>query len=66
MAVCELPEALNRHIQELGERKEFLDPLEHEQLMAFVSMSQQRTIEKLQAERALQQLRFLFPDEVQP
>jgi hypothetical protein len=45
-----------------GERKEFLTPAEHAELMAWVTFTQQRTIEKLQAELALQRLLEAFPE----
>jgi hypothetical protein len=59
-----LPPALDRQLQELGERKEFLDHAEHEQLLALIQFTQQRTAEKLQAELALRQLEGVFPGEV--
>jgi hypothetical protein len=58
-----LPPTLDRYIRELGERKESLSPAEHEQLLALVSFTEQRTLEKLQAELALRQLQTFFPDE---
>jgi hypothetical protein len=58
-----LPPDLDRYIRELGERKEFLSPQEHEQLLALVSLTEQRSIDKLQAELALQQLQACFPNE---
>ena len=33
-----LPPALDRYIRELGERKEYLGPAEHEQLLALVRL----------------------------
>jgi hypothetical protein len=58
-----LPPDLDRYIRELGERKEFLTPAEHAQLLALVDFTQQRTLDKLQAEVALQQLQSFFPEE---
>jgi hypothetical protein len=63
VAEYQLPSALDRQMLEWGERKEFLSPAEHAQLMALVDFSQQRTIEKLQAELALKELKTFFPDE---
>ncbi len=63
LAEYTLPPALDRHMRELGERKEFLSPAEHEQLLALVTFTEQRTLEKLQAELALKELQSLFPDE---
>jgi hypothetical protein len=40
----------------LGERKEWLSKAEHDELMALVAFTQQRTLEKLEAEAALQDL----------
>ncbi len=54
---------LDRQLGELGERKEFLSAAEHEQLLALVAFTEQRTIDKLQAELALRQLQNFFPDE---
>jgi hypothetical protein len=61
-----LPPALDRRMQELGERKEYLGPAEHDELLALVTFTQERTLEKLQAELALRELQPLLPDEVQP
>src|SRR5437870_3486634 len=61
-----LPAALDRRMQELGERKEFLGAAEHEELLALVTFTQERTLEKLEAERALRELQTLLPNEVQP
>ncbi len=58
-----LPPDLDRCIRDLGERKEFLSPAEHEQLLALVDFTQQRTLDKLQAELALKQLQPFFPEE---
>ena len=61
-----LPVALDRRMQELGERKEYLGAAEHEELLALVTFTQERTLEKLQAELALRELQTLLPDEVLP
>jgi hypothetical protein len=61
-----LPAALDRRLQELGENKESLDASEHEALLALVTFTHDRTIEKLQAELALRELQPLVPDEEQP
>jgi hypothetical protein len=61
-----LPDALDAQLRDLGERKEFLQPPEHDQLLALVDFTQKRTIEKLQAELALQKLQAIFPDEFVP
>ena len=61
-----LPAALDRHLQELGEDKEYLSAAAHEELLALVTFTQERTLEKLQAELALRELQSLLPDEGQP
>jgi hypothetical protein len=55
---------LARRLEELSERKEFLDQAGHDELMALVNFTQQRTIEKLEAQLALQRLRSVLPDMV--
>jgi hypothetical protein len=61
-----LPAALDRRLQELGENKEYLAAAEHEELLALVTFTQERTLEKLQAELALRELQTLLPNEVPP
>lgn len=62
VAGYEIDPGLDRHLQDLSERKEFLDSSQYEELVALVAFSQQRTIEKLEAQAALARLRELFPD----
>ena len=57
-----LDPALDQRMRELGERKEFLDPGEHVELMALVAFTQQRSREKLEAELALQRLEAACPE----
>jgi hypothetical protein len=57
-----LDPALDMHLRELGERKEFLSAGEHEELMALVAFTQQRSIEKLEAELALQHIEAACPE----
>jgi hypothetical protein len=66
VAEYRLPLALDQQMLELSERKEHLSPEEHARLLALVDFSQERTIEKLNAELALRQLSELFPDEAGP
>jgi hypothetical protein len=61
LADYQIDPALDQMMLTLGERKEFLAPHEHAELMAWVAFTQQRTIEKLKAELALQQLSDAFP-----
>jgi len=60
-----LPAALDRRLQQLGENKEYLGAADHEELLALVTFTHERTLEKLQAEVALRELRTLLPDEDQ-
>ncbi len=61
MAVYKLDPALARRMRELGERKEFLNEAEHEELLALVDFAQKRTVEKLEAQVALDRLRTALP-----
>jgi hypothetical protein len=61
-----LPAALDRRMQELGENKEYLGTADHEELLALVTFTHERTLEKLEAELALSELQLLLPDEGQP
>ena len=60
-----LPAALDQRMRQLGENKEYLGAADHEELLALVTFSQERTLEKLQAELALRELQTLLPDEGQ-
>lgn len=62
MADYELNPTLSQRMHELGERKEHLSPDEHEELLALVDFTQKRTVEKLEAQRALSRLRAALPD----
>jgi hypothetical protein len=62
LAEFELEPSIDRRMQRLGERKEFLGKEEHAELMALVTFAQRRTIEKLEAEVALKRLRELLPE----
>jgi hypothetical protein len=53
---------LDERMRDLGERKEFLTPAEHAELLALASFTQQRTRDKLEAEQALRQLDAVVPD----
>jgi hypothetical protein len=56
VAEYRLDPALDQRMRDLGERKEWLSAAEHEELLALVTFTQQRTLEKLEAEAALQNL----------
>jgi hypothetical protein len=62
LAAYELEPPLDRRMQDLGERKEFLGPGEHDELMALVAFTRQRTLDKLEAQVALQRLHEVFPE----
>ena len=64
MANYALPERLAQKMLDLGERKESMTPEERGDLMALVELSEQRTIEKLQAEAALRRLAELLPEDI--
>ena len=57
-----LPPELDRRILELGERKESLTPDERAELMAWVEFTQQRSIDRLNAQSALGRLTSVFPE----
>jgi len=61
-----LPAALDRRLLWLSENKEQLSQAEHEELLAAVEFSEDRTIEKLQAQAVLQGLARLYPHLVPP
>jgi len=56
-----LPPALDRRILDLGERKEALSPDERDELTAWVEFTQQRSIDRLEAEFALRRLAAAEP-----
>jgi len=62
MAAYEFDPSLNRRMRALGERKEFLSQAEHDELLALVDFAHKRTIEKLEAQVALDRLRTALPD----
>jgi hypothetical protein len=61
MADYKLNPTLSQRMHELGERKEYLSPDEHEELLALVDFTQKRTVEKLEAQTALSRLRAALP-----
>lgn len=65
MAEYELDETVNRRMQYLGERKEFLNEEEHAELLSLVAFSERRTREKLDAQLALKRLGELVPELVE-
>lgn len=61
-----LPPELDRRILELGERKDELTPTERAELFAWVKFTQQRSLERAEAEAALRRLVALRPDLAEP
>jgi hypothetical protein len=57
-----LPPELDRRVLELGERKDELTPAERAELLAWVAFTQQRSVEKLEAQAALARLAALRPE----
>ena len=64
LAEYELAPALSERLLEMSENKEFLDCDQHDQLLALVEFTQQRSKEKLEAQAALQRLREIIPEMV--
>jgi hypothetical protein len=62
VAEYRLDPAIDQRMLLLGERKEHLSTEEHAELMALVTLTQKRTIEKLQAELAVERLLDAFPE----
>jgi len=61
MADYDLEPSLHRRMQVLGERREFLSQGEQEELLALIDFAHKRTIEKLEAQAALDRLRTALP-----
>jgi prephenate dehydrogenase len=64
LVTYKLKPSLQRRLDDLGARKEFLDTAEHDELLALVDFTQHRTIEALEAQLALSRLRNAFPNMV--
>jgi hypothetical protein len=62
LADYELDPAMAHRLDSLSERKEFLNEEEHAALLALVEFARRRTIEKLEARLALQQLHAIVPE----
>jgi hypothetical protein len=61
LATYRLEPSLQRRLDDLGARKEFLNTTEHDELLALVDFTQHRTIEALEARLALTRLHDAFP-----
>lgn len=64
IADFKLDSTLERRMNDLGQRKEYLDEPQHDELLSLVAFAQQRNIEKLEAQVALQRLRQFLPEMV--
>jgi hypothetical protein len=53
-----------QRLEDLSEKKEFLDKNEHAELLALVDFARRRTIEKLEARLAVEQLHAIIPEMV--
>ena len=62
LAEYALPPALDARLRDLAERKELLSDDEHDELLMLVEFTQHRTIEKLEAQAALDKLQRVLPD----
>ena len=62
MAGYSLDPPLDRRILTLGERKEDLTPAERDELLAWVSFTHERSLEKLEATAAIQRLLKVCPE----
>lgn len=58
----QLPDVLDRRILDLGERKESLTGDERAELFAWVAFTQQRSLDKLEAEVALKRISKAWPE----
>lgn len=56
LAGYQLEPSLQARLQDLGERKDLLSQIEHDELMALVDFVGKRSIESLEAKLALKQL----------
>lgn len=56
-----LPNALDRRLLWLSENKELLDEAQREELAALVDLADQRGLDKVQAQAALNQLAKFYP-----
>jgi len=64
VADYQLEPTLDRRLRDLGERKEFLSPEEHAELIDLVAFSRRRSIEKLGAVLTLRRLNEIAPEVV--
>ena len=60
IADYQLEPSLQDRLQDLGERKDLLNQVEHDELMALVDFTRKRSLESLEAKLALKQLSEVF------
>jgi hypothetical protein len=61
VATYRLPKAVDQRLLWLSENKERLDELERDELVALADFSEQRTLEKVQAQAVLKRLGDIYP-----
>jgi hypothetical protein len=61
IANYQLEPSLQNRLQDLGERKDLLSQVEHDELMALVDFTHKRSLESLEAKLALERLSDVFP-----
>ena len=62
VAAYRLPPAVDRRLLWLSENKEVLSPAENDELLALIDFSEDRTVEKLQANVLLSRLAATCPE----
>ena len=62
VAEYQLPQALQRKLQRMLERKESLSAAEHQQLLTLVEAVQERSLQKVKSLVALKRLTEAFPE----
>ncbi len=65
LAGYEIEPAIQERMLDLGERKEFLSGAEHAELISLIGFTEHRTMERLEAEAALNRLRQFVPQLVE-
>ena len=66
LAEYRLPAALDQRLLWLSENKELLTETERRELLALVELADEKTVEKLQSQAALQRIGQVFPKLARP
>ncbi|MCY2989301.1 MAG: hypothetical protein NTY19_15710 [Planctomycetota bacterium] len=66
LAEYRLPAALDQRLLWLSENKELLTETERRELLALVELTDEKTVEKLQSQAALQRIGQVFPKLARP